>query len=144
MDHGLIDRVRGLVGEDARRQARHQLLHPVDPAALHDVVVDQDVLAEKLHLVLEVAEQPSHLQAGSNNQVASEHTQAGGSKHAAAVTSRRQAGVERGKGQISEKIQCALFFFSYFALRTPEQETVKQQTEVGRVKSRNSILSIGY
>lgn len=63
VDHGLIDGVGGLVGEDARRQARHQLLHLVDPAALHHVVVDQDVLAEKLHLVLEVAEQPSYLEA---------------------------------------------------------------------------------
>lgn len=88
MDHGLIDGVGGLVGEDARGQARHQLLHLVDPAAFHDVVVDQDVLAEKLHLVLEVAEQPSHLQAGSNNHVASEQAsrrqQAGSSNKQAA------------------------------------------------------------
>lgn len=61
VDHGLVDGVGGLVGEDARRQARHQLDDLVNPAALHDVVVDEDVLAEELHLVLEVAEQPSHL-----------------------------------------------------------------------------------
>lgn len=59
--HGLVDGVGGLVGEDARRQAGHQLLHLVDPAALHHVVVDEDVLAEELHLVLEVAEQSPHL-----------------------------------------------------------------------------------
>lgn len=61
VDHGLIDGVGGLVGEDARRQARHQLHDLEDPAALHDVVVDEDVLAEELHLVLEVAEQAPHL-----------------------------------------------------------------------------------
>lgn len=61
MDHGLVDGVGGLVGEDARRQARHQLDDLVDPAALHDVVVDEDVLAEELHLVLEVAEQAPDL-----------------------------------------------------------------------------------
>lgn len=61
VDHGLIDGVRGLVGEDARRQAGYQLHHLVDSAALHDVVVDDDVLAEELHLVLEVAEQAPDL-----------------------------------------------------------------------------------
>lgn len=61
VDHGLVDGVGGLVGEDAGRQARHQLHDLKNPAALHDVVVDEDVLAEELHLVLEVAEQPSHL-----------------------------------------------------------------------------------
>ena len=61
MDHGLVDRVGGLVGEDARRQARHQLFHLVDPAALHHIVVDEDVLAEELHLIFEVAEEPAHL-----------------------------------------------------------------------------------
>ena len=61
--HGLVDGVGGLVGEDARRETRHQLLHLVDPAALHDIVVDENVLAEKLNLVLKVAEQPSYLRA---------------------------------------------------------------------------------
>lgn len=61
VDHCLVDGVGGLVGEDASRQARHQLHDLVDPAALHDVVVDEDVLAEELHLVLEVAEQAPHL-----------------------------------------------------------------------------------
>lgn len=61
MHHGLVDGVRGLVGEDTRRQARHQLLHLVDAAALHDVVVDQNVLSVELHLVLEVAEKTPNL-----------------------------------------------------------------------------------
>lgn len=56
MDHCLVDGVGGLVGEDARRQARHQLNDLENPAALHDVVVNEDVLAEELYLVLEVAE----------------------------------------------------------------------------------------
>lgn len=67
VDHGLVDGVGGLVGEDAGGEARHQLLHLVDAAALHHVVVDQDVLAEKFHLVLEVAEQPSYLQVRSEH-----------------------------------------------------------------------------
>lgn len=61
VDHGLVDGVGGLVGEDARRQAGHQLDNLEGPAALHHVVVDEDVLAEELHLVLEVAEQPPDL-----------------------------------------------------------------------------------
>lgn len=59
--HGLVDGVSGLVREDARRQARHQLHDLENPAAFHDVVVDEDVLPEELHLVLEVAEQASNL-----------------------------------------------------------------------------------
>mmetsp|Transcript_8941 Transcript_8941/g.28386 ORF Transcript_8941/g.28386 Transcript_8941/m.28386 type:complete len:451 (+) Transcript_8941:113-1465(+) len=60
VDHRLVDRVRGLVGEDAGRQARDQLLDFVDPAALHHVVVDQHVLPIELHLLRHVREQPAH------------------------------------------------------------------------------------
>lgn len=63
--HRLVDRVRRLVGEDARGQTRHQLFHLVDAAALHHVVVDQNIFAEELHFVLKVAEQPSHLPVGN-------------------------------------------------------------------------------
>lgn len=59
--HSLIDGVRGLVREDAGRQAGHKLFNFVDPATLHDVVIDEDVLTKKFHLVLEVAEQTAHL-----------------------------------------------------------------------------------
>lgn len=62
--HTLVDGVGGLVGEDARGQARDQLLHLVDATALHDVVIDQDVLAVELYLVLHVAEQAAHLGKG--------------------------------------------------------------------------------
>lgn len=61
VDHHLVDGVRSLVREDTGRQARYQLLHLVDPAALHDIVVDENVLTEELYLVLEVAEQPADL-----------------------------------------------------------------------------------
>lgn len=61
VDHHLIDGVGSLVREDTGRQARYKLFHLVDPAALHDVVVDENVLTEELYLVLEVAEQPADL-----------------------------------------------------------------------------------
>lgn len=56
MHHRLVDGVGGFVRKDARGEARDELLHLVDAAALHDVVVDEDVLTKELHLVLEVAE----------------------------------------------------------------------------------------
>ena len=37
------------------------LLYLVNPAALHDVVIDHDVLAVELHLLLHVSEEPSDL-----------------------------------------------------------------------------------
>lgn len=61
VDHHLIDGVRSFVGEDTGGEARYQLVHLIDPAALHDIVVDENVLTEELYLVLEVAEQPAHL-----------------------------------------------------------------------------------
>lgn len=69
MHHRLVDRVCRLVREDASRQARHQLLHLVDAAALHNVVVDQNVFAEEFHFVLEVAEQTANLSTGESREM---------------------------------------------------------------------------
>ena len=60
VDHGLVDGVGGLVGEDAGGEEGDELLDLVDAAALHHVVVNQDVLAVELDLVLEVREEPAH------------------------------------------------------------------------------------
>lgn len=139
MDHGLVDGVGGLVGEDARREARHQLLHLVDAAALHHIVVDEDVLAEKFHLVLEVAEQPAYLQAYSNKQVASGQAATGRQAAASrrqrarsakqAAASRRQADAAKRKHQFSAK-----FKFHYFSFRTSHICPRNRQREVARVK----------
>lgn len=58
--HSLIDRVGRLVREDAGGKARHELLHLVNAAALHDVVVHECVVAVELHIVGQVVEQPTN------------------------------------------------------------------------------------
>ena len=50
MDHGLVNRVGGLVREDAGREARDELDDPVLPAGLEDVILHEDVQAPELHL----------------------------------------------------------------------------------------------
>lgn len=56
MHHGLVDRVYGFVREDAGRQHDTSLSTlKVRQHSLY-VVIDKDILAEKLHLVLEDAE----------------------------------------------------------------------------------------
>lgn len=57
MNHAFIDRVRRLIGEHTRRQARNQFLHLMILAGLHHVIVDQHILAVKLHLLLHVTKQ---------------------------------------------------------------------------------------
>ena len=49
VQHRLIYGIGGFVGEDAGWETGDQLLDAVNAAALHDVVVNQHVLAEKLH-----------------------------------------------------------------------------------------------
>ena len=57
MDHRLVDRIGGLVREDARRQAAHHLLDVVLVGGLEHVIVDVDVLAEKIDVLAHVLEQ---------------------------------------------------------------------------------------
>lgn len=45
VDHGLVDRVRRFVGEDACRQARDHFLHTRLKAVLENVVVDEDIVS---------------------------------------------------------------------------------------------------
>lgn len=58
MDHGLINGVGGLVGEDAGGEAGHQLLDTVLLAEHHDVVLHEDILPPELHLVFLCARMP--------------------------------------------------------------------------------------
>lgn len=67
VNHGLIDGIGGLVGEDAGREEGDELLDLVDAAALHDVVVDENVLAIELDLVLEVGEEPANTSGEMDN-----------------------------------------------------------------------------
>lgn len=50
VQHGLVDGVSRLVGEDAGGEEGHELLDLVDAAVLHDVIVDKSVLAVELNL----------------------------------------------------------------------------------------------
>lgn len=52
VDHRLVNRVRGLVRENAGGQAGHQLGDLVLVAKHHDIVLHQDVLTPELHFVL--------------------------------------------------------------------------------------------
>ncbi len=61
MDHGLIDGVGGLIGEDAGGQAGHQLLDTILLAEHHDVVLHEDVLPPELNLVFLITRMPSLL-----------------------------------------------------------------------------------
>eukprot|EP00636_Phaeomonas_parva_P015482 CAMPEP_0118859466 /NCGR_PEP_ID=MMETSP1163-20130328/5700_1 /TAXON_ID=124430 /ORGANISM="Phaeomonas parva, Strain CCMP2877" /LENGTH=351 /DNA_ID=CAMNT_0006793057 /DNA_START=339 /DNA_END=1393 /DNA_ORIENTATION=+ len=60
VDHGLIDGVGRLVREDARAQAGHELLDAELAAALHDVVIDEDVFPEEVDLAALVREEAAH------------------------------------------------------------------------------------
>ena len=53
VQHRLVDGVGRLVGEDAGGEEGHELLDLVDAAVLHDVVVDESVLAVELDLMRE-------------------------------------------------------------------------------------------
>lgn len=57
VDHGLVDRVRRLVGEDARGQARHDLLDVVVVGGREHVGVDGHVDCEKVEVETHVAEE---------------------------------------------------------------------------------------
>ena len=59
--HGLVYRVGRLVGEDAGGEAGDELLHSGVVAALQDVVVHPDVVAEEVAVGSEVGEQAAHL-----------------------------------------------------------------------------------
>lgn len=48
--HGLIDGISRLVGKNAGGKERYEFLHLVDTAVLHDVVIDESVLAVELNL----------------------------------------------------------------------------------------------
>ena len=61
VDHGLVDREGGFIGEDAGGEAGHQLLHAALVALLEDVVVHVHVVPPELHLVLHVGEETAHL-----------------------------------------------------------------------------------
>ena len=67
MNHGFIDGVGRLVGEDARRKTRNELLHLELTAQLHHVHVHDNVIIVKLHLVGHVVEQTSDLSSQVNN-----------------------------------------------------------------------------
>ena len=60
MDHRLINRIGGLVGENACRQTRHQLVDLEVLAGLHHIVIDNDVLTVELHLLRHVTEETPH------------------------------------------------------------------------------------
>ena len=51
VQHGLVDGIGRLVGEDAGGEEGHELLDLVDAAVLHDIVVDESVLAVELDLM---------------------------------------------------------------------------------------------
>jgi hypothetical protein len=92
MNHGLVNRVRRLVGKDARRQARHRLANlsrPIQNSQFHgsvgpspsrvpnsnlvfvggmeNIVVDEKVVSQKVKLVLHVLEQSAHHGSQVNN-----------------------------------------------------------------------------
>ena len=54
VEHGLIDGIARLVGEDAGGEEGYELLHLVDAAILHDVVVDERIFAVELNLIEEI------------------------------------------------------------------------------------------
>ena len=54
VEHGLIDGIARLVGEDAGGEEGYELLHLVDAAILHDVVVNERILAVELNLIEEI------------------------------------------------------------------------------------------
>ena len=61
MNHRLVDRVGGLVGEDTRRKTRNQFLHLELTAQFHHIHVHNDVVIVELHLVIHVVEQTTDL-----------------------------------------------------------------------------------
>ena len=67
MNHGFIDGVGRLIGEDARRKTRNELLHLELTAQLHHIHVHDNVIVVKLHLVGHVVEQTSDLSSQVNN-----------------------------------------------------------------------------
>lgn len=50
VEHRLVDGVGRLVGEDAGGEERNELLHLVNAAILHDIVINKGVLAVELDL----------------------------------------------------------------------------------------------
>lgn len=57
MQHGFINRIRCLVGEDTSRKERHQLFDLVDTATFHDIVVDEDIFSKEFNLLLHIGKQ---------------------------------------------------------------------------------------
>lgn len=51
VDLGLVQRVLDLVGEDASRKTRDNLLGSFDVCSLKNVVVDQEIVAQERKLV---------------------------------------------------------------------------------------------
>jgi len=60
VDHGLIDGISGLVGEDASRKARDNLLDLVLVRACEDVVVHAEIVVVELNGVLHVTEETTN------------------------------------------------------------------------------------
>jgi len=56
VDHGLIDRVGGLVGEDAGGKAGNNLLDTKDLRSLKDVVINKQIITKEIELVFHVLE----------------------------------------------------------------------------------------
>jgi len=61
MNHGLVNGVRGLVRENAGRQARNDLLDTKLLGVVQDVVVDEQVVAEVVEISSHVAEETANL-----------------------------------------------------------------------------------
>ena len=61
VEHGLVNGVGGLVGEDAGGEKGDELGDLVDPTTLHDIVVEENVLAKELDLLGQVGKETADL-----------------------------------------------------------------------------------
>ena len=61
MNHGFIDGIRRLVGENAGGQARHDLFHTKLVAHLEDVLVHAHVVVEKVQVGIHIGKQSANL-----------------------------------------------------------------------------------
>ncbi len=50
VEHGFVNGVGSLVGEDAGGKERNEFLNLVDSAEFHDVVIDKNILPVEFHL----------------------------------------------------------------------------------------------
>ena len=61
VQHGLVDGIGCLVGEDTGTEKGDQFLDLVNAAALHNVVIDENILAKEFDLLAHVGKQTSDL-----------------------------------------------------------------------------------